>query len=165
MKRLFALAILFCLALAPARADFNDGVYAYSTGKYDEAYNTMRSLAETSAHALAQYYVGMMHYRGEGVEQSYAEAAKWFRKAAEQRVKQAQYRLGELYLNGKGLPKDYEYAYAWYRVGAEHKHGRSISALEKAKSNLSAEELEEAEKLARELIKKFGPAPEEKRQP
>ena len=165
MKKLYPAIVMACLSATPALADFNDGVYAYSRGEYDLAYHTMRSLAETSDHGLAQYYLAMMYLRGEGVEQSYGEAVKWFRKSAEQRIKQAQYRLGELYMNGRGVPKDYEYAYAWYRVGAEHKHKRSMNALAAASANLSAEELEEAEKLSRKLIKQFGPLPEQEGKP
>ena len=132
----------------------------YARGEYDQAFNTMRSLAETSDHGLAQYYVAMMYLHGEGITQSYEEAAKWFRKSAEQRVKQAQYGLAELYTKGRGVPKDYEYAYAWYRVGAEHKHKKSMAILAAAQQNLSPEELEEAEKLARKLIRQYGPKEE-----
>ena len=33
---------------------------------------------------MAQYNLGVCYYNGDGVAQSYAEAVKWFRKAAEQ---------------------------------------------------------------------------------
>ncbi len=161
MKKLCFAILLAGLAATQAFADFNDGVYAYARGEYDQAFNTMRSLAETSDHGLAQYYVAMMYLRGNGVEQSYEEAAKWFRKSAEQRVKHAQYRLAELYMKGRGVPKDYEYAYAWYRVGAEHRHKKSLDALAAASANLSPAELEEAEKLSRKLIRDYGPKEEE----
>lgn len=158
MRKIYLAVLLACLPYAQAFADFNDGVYAYARGEFDQAFNTMRSLAETSEHGLAQYYVAMMYLRGQGAEQSYEEAAKWFRKAAEQRVKQAQYRLAELYMKGRGVPKDYEYAYAWYRVGAEHRHKKSRDAVAAAAANLSPAELEEAEKLSRKLIRDYGPA-------
>ena len=101
-----------------------------------------------------------MYLRGQGVEQDYGEAAQWFRKAAERRIKQAQFRLAELYMQGRGVPRDYEYAYAWYRTGAEHEHKKSIGALPSARENLSAGELEEAEKLARKFIRQYGPKEE-----
>ena len=157
MKKLYPGVVLLCLFATTALADFNDGVYAYSRGEYKQAYDTMRPLAEISDHGLAQYYLGMMYLHGNGVEQDYDEAAKWFRKSARQRIKQAQFRLAELYASGKGVPRDYEYAYAWYRVGSEHKHSKSIDALADARENLTPEELEEAEKLARQLIEEYGP--------
>lgn len=160
MKKLYLLIALACLPVAQVSADFNDGVYAYARGEYAQAYNTMRSLAETSEHGLAQYYLAMMYLRGHGVGQSYEEAAKWFRKAAEQRVKHAQYRLAELYMKGRGVPRDYEYAYAWYRVSAEHRHKKSLGALAAARENLSPAELEEAEKLSRKFIRDYGPEQE-----
>jgi len=45
----------------------------------------------------------------------YEEAAKWFRKAAEQGLDAAQWSLGVLYENGEGVPKDYQEAAKWYR--------------------------------------------------
>ena len=162
MKKLPLALLLLTLAAPAARADFNDGVVAYSMGEYDKAFATMRSLADTADHSYAQYYVGMMYMNGQGAEQSYAEAANWFRKAAEHRVPQAQHKLGTLYANGQGLPKDLEQAYAWYSVGAAHQHQKSMEAVDGARKQLSAEELKEADKLAAKLIKDYGPKDEEK---
>ncbi len=147
-----------CAAVVPAaRADFNDGVIAYTMGEYQTAYNTMRSLAETADHAYAQYYLGMMYLNGQGVVQSYEDAGTWFRKAAEHSIPQAQYKLATLYFNGQGVPRDYEYAYAWYSAGVAHKHAKSIAAIADARARLSAEELVEAEKLSQKFIRDYGP--------
>ncbi len=51
--------------------------------------------------------------------QDYAQAALWYRKAAEQGDDIAQYSLGTLYYNGQGLPQDYTQALTWYRKAAE----------------------------------------------
>ena len=76
MKNLYLIIVLACLSVTPTLADFNDGVYAYARGEYDQAFNTMRSLAETSDHGLAQYYVGMMYLRGNAVAQNYEESGR-----------------------------------------------------------------------------------------
>jgi TPR repeat protein len=158
MKRISPLFILlFIIITSPARADFNDGVVAYLMGDYDKAFTTMQSLAETSDHGFAQYYMGMMYMKGQGVEQDYKNAGKWFRKASEKNIPQAQYKLGDLYFKGRGVPKDYEYAYVWYSVGASHEHQLSKSAINKAKAKLSDEELGEADKLIATYVKKYGP--------
>jgi hypothetical protein len=153
--------LLIILALTavslPGRADFNDGVIAYQLGEYDKAYTTMRSLADTANHAYAQYWVGMMFLQGQGVEQDYAEAGVWFRKASEQSIPQAQYKLGTLYMQGQGLPRDFEQAYAWFKVAAAHNHALATQALNDTRSKLTAEELAEAEKAAGQLVKAFGP--------
>jgi len=62
-----------------------------------------------------------MYENGSGVKQDYAEAAKWYRKAAERGDARAQYNLGFMYLNGTGVPQDYAEAEKWYKSrGAGH---------------------------------------------
>ena len=51
---------------------------------------------------------------GEGVPQDYAEAARWYRKAAEQGLAEAQYDLGGMYDIGAGVPHDDADAFRWY---------------------------------------------------
>jgi TPR repeat protein len=158
MKKISPLLILLLTIIAsPARADFNDGVVAFMMGDYEKAFTTMQSLAETSDHGYAQYYMGMMYMKGQGVEQDYKNASKWFRKASEKSIPQAQYKLGDLYFKGRGVPNDYEYAYVWFSVGASHKHQLSMDAINKAKEKLSEEELGEADKLIAKYVKQYGP--------
>ena len=150
------------IGIGTVRADFNDGVVAYLMGDYEKAYNTMISIAKTDEdNALAQYYLGVMYMKGQGVEQNYEEAGKWLRKASEHRLPQAQYKLANLYTLGKGVPKDYEFAFIWYSVGAAHKHPLSMAAVDKAKAKLSDDEYKEAEKQIPEYLEKYGPKPEE----
>lgn len=163
MIRIFLIAVILSfLATSIVRADFNDGVVAYLKGDYDNAYATLRPLAGSADHGLAQYWMGIMYLQGQGVEQSYEEAAKWLRKASEKSVPQAQHKLANLYMKGLGVPRDYEYAYAWYRTAAASEHKLSINAIDKAKRNLSAEELKEADKLSIEFISKFHQEEEDK---
>ena len=56
--------------------------------------------------------------QGQGVPENGAEAAKWFRLAAEQGDAWGQYALGFMYDYGEGLPDDYVLAYAWYNLAA-----------------------------------------------
>jgi len=56
---------------------------------------------------------------GKGVEQNYAEAVKWNRKAAEQGHAIAQYHLGREYYTGQGIEKDLAEAVKWFRKAAE----------------------------------------------
>ncbi len=48
-----------------------------------------------------------MYDKGLGVTQDYAQAAKWYRKAAEQGHAYAQFNLGYMYRFGQGVPQDY----------------------------------------------------------
>ena len=61
-----AIALLLLLA-APARADFNAGVVAYLQGDYDTVFTTMQPLAKDAGHGYAQYYLGLMYLKGQGV--------------------------------------------------------------------------------------------------
>ncbi len=51
--------------------------------------------------------------------QDHVEAAKWWRKAAEQGDANAQCSLGMAYDNGTGVPKDSAKAVNWVRKAAE----------------------------------------------
>ena len=51
-----------------------------------------------------------------------AEAAKWYRKAAEQGLAQAQLNLGECYRNGEGVDRDASEAVNLYRKAAAQGH-------------------------------------------
>ena len=56
---------------------------------------------------------------GRSVPQDDAEAAKWYRLAAEQGDAFAQNKLGYMYDEGLGVEKDYAEAAKWYRLAAE----------------------------------------------
>lgn len=68
----------------------------------------------------AQYNLGLMYARGEGVERDYKEAAKWLHNPAAQGYELAQITLGEIYYaGGKGVAQDYREAASWYLKAAE----------------------------------------------
>ncbi|MDD4887874.1 MAG: tetratricopeptide repeat protein, partial [Thiomonas sp.] len=57
--------------------------------------------------------------------QDYAQAASWFRKAADQGDARAQCNLGLRYYNGQGVPQDYAQAASWYRKAADQGYARA----------------------------------------
>ena len=150
--------LLLCALATNVRADFNDGVAAMVAGDFEKALQTFVPLAETSDHAYAQYFLARMYADGRGLEKNPAEAAKWFRKAAEKGVPEAQFRLGKLYEHGVGVPQDMEYAYGWYGVSAHLGNAKATAALKAAKDNLAPAELQKADALSQDLIAKFGKA-------
>ena len=81
-------------------------------------FKSLKALAE-KGDAKAQYNLGEMYLRGEGVEKDEKEAVKWYRKAAEQNSALAQYDLGQMYEIGLGVEKDEKEAVKWYRKAAE----------------------------------------------
>ena len=64
-------------------------------------------------------------------QENYTEAAKWYRKAAEQGDDAAQYYLGVCYANGQGVAQGYVEAVKWFRKAAEQGDADAIEALEK----------------------------------
>ena len=60
-----------------------------------------------------------MYANAEGVPQNYVQAARWYRKAAEQGLAAAQYNLGVMYAEGNGVPQDYAEAVKWNSRAAE----------------------------------------------
>jgi hypothetical protein len=58
-------------------------------------------------------------YTGKGIAEDDAEAARWYRKAAEQGQVEAQYNLGLMYDYGEGVVEDDAEAARWYRKAAE----------------------------------------------
>jgi TPR repeat protein len=73
----------------------------------------------------AQYNLGVLYANGRDVTQSYREAAKWYRLAAEKGDARAQSRLGFMYEIGQGVPKDFKEALKWYRLAADQGHVNS----------------------------------------
>ena len=69
--------------------------------------------------ALSQYEIGWMYANGDGLEQDFKEAFKWYQKAADQGDADAQYSLGLMYANGDGLEQDYKEAVKWYQKAAD----------------------------------------------
>ncbi len=69
-----------------------------------------------------QFNLGIAYNSGQGTPQDHAQAARWFRKAAEQGHAEAQFYLGYAYAVGNGVPQDYGEAAAWYRSAAEQGH-------------------------------------------
>ncbi len=65
-----------------------------------------------------QHSLATTYYQGDGVPRDYTEAAKWYRKAADQGLAESQYMLGVMYDRGEGLSPDYFQAVKWYREAA-----------------------------------------------
>ena len=66
---------------------------------------------------------------GRGVKQDFAEAARWYRTAADRGHALAQFNLGNLYEAGQGMPKDTTEAAKWYRKAADQGEPKAEHAL------------------------------------
>jgi TPR repeat protein len=66
------------------------------------------------ADAEAQFSRGLQFATGAGTAQDYAQAADWYRKAAEQSHGLAQFNLGVMYASGQGVVQDHAQSAVWF---------------------------------------------------
>jgi tetratricopeptide (TPR) repeat protein len=110
--------IIFCFAVPTMAAD---------------SVQALRKAAE-AGDANAQNELALRYENGNGVEQSIAQALKWYQLAAQQGQVDAQYKfgsaltngdpnalflMGEAYRTGNGVPKNQEEARKWLEQAAE----------------------------------------------
>ena len=121
------LTLTICLTLAVLLgstgtswgADVNKGFAAYQSGDFATALREWRPLAE-KGDADAQFNLGVMYSKGQGVPQDYKTAVKWYTLAAEQGVASAQTNLGWMYDKGYGVKQDNVYAHMWGNIAASN---------------------------------------------
>ena len=77
------------------------------------------ALAAKQGDPLAFFEIGARYTDGRGVAGDFAEAAKWYRLAADKGFAPAQYRLANLLEKGTGLPRDIAAAKALYEKAAD----------------------------------------------
>jgi len=129
MKGFFILPVLLILLIGtPAYADFQKGLDAAKSGDFATALKEWRPLANKGM-ADAQYNLGVMYRRGEGVTQDYEVAIEWFRLAAEQGNASAQSNLGAIYDQGRGVIRDPNAAFKWFKLAAEQGNNYSLFIL------------------------------------
>ena len=76
-----------------------------------------------------QNKLGDCLYNGRGVAQDYAEAVKWYRKAAEQGDAGGASGLGVCYCTGHGAAQDHAEGFKWFRKAAEQGDARGANGL------------------------------------
>jgi len=151
-------------------AECNLGLMYYlgrgTSRDYTEA---MKWLGRAAAHGdrLAQGYLGSMYANGEGVPRDYTEAMKWLGRAATQGDPRAQDYLGSMYENGESVPQDYVQAAKWFNLAAANFFSaakfadskKSLANRDRVASKMTAGQIKEAKKLAREWKPMHEPKP------
>jgi len=98
--------------------------YCYKDGAcglkkdYIQAFSWFMQAAQQE-HALSQYEIGLMYFRGYVVEKDVDQALTWFQKAAAQKSKLASYGLGTWYAK-HGTFLDYNLARYWFQKADEY---------------------------------------------
>ena len=128
-ERRLVLATAVCLGMMlPVQADYEAGVNAYYRQDYEAALREFKTVA-AAGDENAQYNVGLMYLKGQGVPENPEEAWRWFQRAAMQGQVDAQSFLGALYADGQGVHQDYTLAAYWLTRAADAGHPAAQSFL------------------------------------
>jgi hypothetical protein len=104
----------------------------------------------------------VLYESGAGVPADFEEAAKWYRRAADQGDARAQMLLGNLYQLGQGVAKSAIVAYALYTVsnGIDPKGNPSAGHRAQLARDMGGDDVAAATRLAAEMTKpgNFAPA-------
>ena len=101
--------------------------------------------------SAAQFNLGVMYDKGDGVTQDYKEAFKWYELAAKQGFAEAQYNLGLMYEKGQGAIENYLLAHAYLNLAASSGDKDAATYRDTLSTKMTSEQLAEAQKLAKEL--------------
>jgi hypothetical protein len=104
---------------------------------------------------MSQYNLGQMYEAGQGVARDFAEAAQWYRRAAESGIAHARFSLGVAYALGRGVPQDYLEAHKWLNLAAaaytaDDDRNRAVKARDLVATRMTSREIAQAQRLARE---------------
>lgn len=118
-RKLLALLAFLALSFVPALAQ--------APAPAAVVVNPVLLAKATAGDAASQVLVGESYAAGNGgprdsrqLTDDYAQAAAWYRKAAEQGNTVAQIHLADLYRDGRGVARDMAQAVDWYRKAADH---------------------------------------------
>ena len=130
MKYILLLTVLLT-STAFAAPDFDETIAAAKQGE-----------------AYAQFNLGLIYAKGDGVPENDAEAVKWYRKAADQGDADAQFNLGVMYDNGEGVPENSIRAYVWWSMAKTQGVTEASNNLEKLKPQMTKQQIADGQALA-----------------
>ena len=132
-------------------ANLKAGVDAYTQGNYAIAQEKLKPVAE-HGNAQAQFTLGMMYRKGQGVAQNDTEAVAWWSKAAEQGNQEAQENLGLQYAKGQGVAQDWVQADKWFSIAAASGKETALNNQKVVEVHMQPEKIAEAKALAQEWL-------------
>jgi hypothetical protein len=109
--------IVFFAIASPAFADQESAIRAYQQHDFPAAIREWLVLAR-KGDGPAEFALGSMYEKGEGVKVNHSVAADWYRKAAYKGLPQAQFALGMLYASGQGVSRNVVQAYSWLTLAS-----------------------------------------------
>ena len=103
-----------------------------------------------SRRVLDTGYMNSNLRKGFYLDKDYAEAVKWYQKAALQGHTQAQIKLGVLCANGKGTAQNLDMAYTWFKIASSESEGDLTTQLiETLEVTMTPVQINEADRKAK----------------
>ncbi|MBQ6771138.1 MAG: sel1 repeat family protein [Bacteroidales bacterium] len=90
-----------------------------------ERIDSIRFYAEQGKANFQFLYAACLE-NGWGVDENYAQALAWYKKAADQKQKDSYNAIGNLYRMGKGVKADASEAFKWFKLGAEAEDAQAM---------------------------------------
>lgn len=146
------------IALAKSEAILNtfdnylNASTAEATGQYEIAAKYYAKAADIG-NIDAQYRLGTLYARGQGVQMNLADASYWYHKAALSGNSSARVELAQLYLSGYGVEQDKVKALAWYKSVEKDVPLSAKEIIKELSIELTPEQLNTAEELAKQYTK------------
>jgi len=103
----------------------------------------------------AQYQLGLLYARGDGVTKDFTKAREWLYKSAMQGHPKAQFYLGQMYVFGDGGKRDNVSATMWFWLATTLGDRYAKDSLRVMTGKISPVELSEAKKRANIIWKKI----------
>jgi TPR repeat protein len=107
-------------------------------------------MAAEKGSVSGQYNLAYLYEQGIGVDKSEVEAARWYEQAANAGDPIAQYDIGQRYMLGLGVATNRVQACKWLALASAQGQADSITLLQKLKTQMSPDELSQADHLAKE---------------
>lgn len=143
-RPIFLTVILASLLLAvPARAGFDEGMNAYTSGDYDTAAREFKILA-VKGEKESQYLLGLLYEEGQGLPRDDVEAAFWYARSADQGYVDAYFALGQLFVHRKGERQDRMAAHHWFSLAKEYGHRLGDQEMQRNLNDMTPEMAEMA---------------------
>jgi len=141
--------LIFALLLASSVAVVQ--LAAQQTKADQKPIREVKAKAE-AGDAESEMELGRRYDKGEGVVKDHAEAAKWYRKAAEQNYVNPQFNLGMCYEEADAGTEDWAEVYKWLSLAAMQGHERAKKFMTVLESQLmTPEQIAQGQKRAREF--------------
>lgn len=95
---------------------YNAGMNAYSTKRFEEAYEWFIKGEEDPR---CMFALATLYYNGQGVERNFTKSTTYYAKAADAGILPAQVSAGFAYANAMGVPEDFDKAAHYLKMAVD----------------------------------------------